>query len=75
MTQIIRLAIIDHATHQLYVEDVLNTEIEKCGGEEEYIKENYTLDGDFSWDYIAHADYFGLEDKTPTEIFFESYDE
>ena len=68
MTQIIRLAIIDHAAHQLFVEDVLDEDIKKYGGEEEYIKDNYYLEGDFSWDCISHAEYFGLEDKTPTEI-------
>lgn len=75
MAQIIRLAIIDHAMHQLFVEDVLDTDIEKYGGAEEYIKDCYTFNGDFSWDSISHADYFGLDDKSPTEIFFESYEE
>lgn len=67
-----RLAIIDHATHQLFVEDVSIEEIESYGGEENYINENYTFEGMWTWDYIVDTEYFPLgDDKTPLEVNFE----
>lgn len=64
-----RLAIIDHSTHTLFIEDVSDENLEKYNGEEEaYIKDNYNLQGEFSWDYIASAQYLPEEDKTPVDI-------
>lgn len=67
-----RIAIINHATHTLFVEDI-NDEIleEQYGGEvQNYIEDSYTLKN-YSWDYIVDAQYFPEEDKTPIEIDFE----
>ena len=54
-----RLCIIDHAAHCVYFEDVDESYLqEKYNGEEEaYILDNYTFDGDFSWDYITDIEY------------------
>ena len=67
-----RLAIIDHAAHELMVEDVNETELEtKYGGDEQaYIDDNYTFEGDYSWDWITDAQYFN-EDGDPIEIDFD----
>lgn len=71
----IRLAIINHATHTLFVEDVEESEIEAAGGEEEFILENYNVQKDeFSWDYIVDAEYIpNDDDKDPYEIDFENW--
>ena len=53
-----RLAILDHANHKLYIEDVSEETLEQYGGEEEkYIEDNYEFDCDYSWDYIVEAEY------------------
>ena len=60
-----RIAIIDHADHRLYVEDinndVLNAEPYE-GDLQAYIDDNYTFEGDYSWDYIVGATYEGEND-------------
>ena len=59
-----RLVIIDHSTHELYVEDVTEEMLSNYNGEEEaYIKDNYNFnsDDDFSWDYIVDAFYMSEE--------------
>ena len=58
-----RLAVIDHAAHRLYVEDVSEELIESKynGNEEDYIKDNYTFEGEWSWDYIIDAEYVNEE--------------
>ena len=43
-----RLAIIDHETHRLYIEDVNEALIEQYGGEQEYIDAQYTFNGSYS---------------------------
>lgn len=66
-----RIAIIDHATHELMIEDVNETELEKYGGDEQaYIDDNYTFEGDYSWDWITDAQYFN-EDGDIIEIDFD----
>jgi len=55
----IRVAIIDHEYHSLYVgeidEEILNN---KYGGsEQKYIEDNFDL-RDYSWDYIVDLTYF-----------------
>ena len=54
-----RIAIIDHAMHTLYIEDIplKILEEEYNGEEEEYIKDNYTFNGEWSWDYISDVEY------------------
>jgi hypothetical protein len=64
-----RIAIIDHATHQLNIEDISDEDLEKYGGdEEEYIKSNYTFDGEWSWDYIVGINFYAEEDKDGIDI-------
>ena len=68
-----RIAIIDHDSHTLFVEDI-NDEIlqGQYGGEEQnYIDDNYSL-GDYSWDYIVDSQYFPEMEKDPIEIDFEN---
>jgi len=76
-----RIAIIDHAAHNLYIEDIYDEILEspEWDGEEAYIKENYTFEGEWSWDYITNAQYFPNVDygnpnisiDVPIEINFE----
>lgn len=67
-----RIAIIDHETHTLFVEDVdmdiINKEYD--GNEEDYITSTYSLSRDWSWDYITEAEYIPI-DADPIEINFE----
>ena len=67
----VRLAIIDHAAHSLYIEDVSEAKIEEYGGEQEYIDANYTFDGDYSWDYIVDSEFYpDGDDPDPIDIEF-----
>ncbi len=67
-----RLAIIDHAQHTLFIEDVDTVLLaEKYNGEEEeYIKDNYEFKEGFSWDYIVNTLYV-KEDEDPREVDLE----
>ena len=67
-----RIAIIDHASHELMVEDINEKELEaKYGGDEQkYIDDNYTFEGDYSWDWITDAQYYN-EDGDTIEIDFD----
>lgn len=69
----VRIAIIDHMQHRLYIEDIEQKILDQCyGGEEEkYIADNYDL-VKYSWDYIVDAVYFPLNEKDPIEIEFEN---
>ena len=69
-----RIAIIDHSDHSLMVEDINEEELStKYGGDEQrYIDDNYTLTGDYSWDWIVSADYFPEGESDPVEIDFEN---
>ena len=66
-----RLAIIDHENHTLFVEDVNDDILEgQYGGDEEsYIEDNYDLK-EYAWDYIIDTEYYSEEDKTPIEVEF-----
>ena len=68
-----RIAILDHADHSLLVEDVNETVLENnYGGDEQaYIDDNYTFEGDYSWDWITDAEYFKEGESDPIEIDFE----
>lgn len=70
----VRLAILIHSSHTLFVEDVSDEDIEKAGGEQEYINEMYTIEGDYSWDYITDAEYIPQGESTPFEIDFNFID-
>jgi len=65
-----RLVIIDHAAHTLFIEDVTDEQLEKYDGEEEaYIKDNYTFEGDWSWEYVTDIEYIPADDdKLPMEL-------
>lgn len=57
-----RIVIIDHETHQVFIEDI-DTDIlnEKYDGEEEkYIRDNYVL-YNWSWDFVTNIVYFPAE--------------
>lgn len=65
-----RIAIIDNTTHTLFVEDV-NQQIldEKYNGsEQDYIEDNYTFEGTYSWDYITSALYIGEVSSEPFNL-------
>lgn len=54
-----RLAIIDHETHELFIEDVDEEMLEKDygGSEQAYIEDTYELSRHWSWDYITSIEY------------------
>ena len=65
-----RLAILDHETHTLYVEDVSDETLAKYDGEEEaYIEDNYALE-EYSWDYIAATVYTAPDGEIITGVDF-----
>lgn len=65
-----RLAIIDHVSHELLIEDVNDADIEAAGDEQAYINQNYTFEGDYSWDYIVDTEYFPEGESDPLEVEF-----
>lgn len=67
-----RIAIIDHDAHNLIVEDIDDEILEsKYGGEEEaYIKDNYNLGDNWSWDYIVSTTYYP-NDEDGIDVDFE----
>lgn len=67
-----KIAVIDHDSHTLYVEDINDDILQgQYGGEEQlYIDDNYSTEN-YSWDYIVDTQYFSEVDKTPVEINFE----
>ena len=67
-----RMAIIDHDEHKLFIEDLDEDELaEKYNGEEEkYIKDCYTLSGNWTWEYITDAQYFPEWTTDPVRIIF-----
>ena len=64
-----RLAIIDHETHKLFIEDVDEEMLEKeyGGSEQAYIEDSYELSRYWSWDYITSIEYVP-ENDDPIEI-------
>ena len=67
-----RIAIIDHSSHELMVEDINEEVLESQynGDEQAYIDENYTFEGDYSWDWITDAQYFPEGQSEPVEVEF-----
>ena len=67
-----RIAVLDHNTHTLYVEDINEEVLEgQYGGDEEmYIEDNYSTDF-YSWEWITGTEYIPEFDKDPVEINFE----
>ena len=70
-----RIAIIDHNEHELLIEDVNEQELEeRYGGDEQaYINDNYTFEGDYSWDWITDTQYFPEGDPDPIEVEFKNF--
>ena len=68
-----RLAIIDHDTHTLYVDDVDEKELEENykGDEQAYIEDNYALLNNYSWDWITDAIYYKKMYETGINIDFD----
>ena len=56
----IRVAIIDHETHNLFMEDLDEDVLEKEyeGSEEAYIEATHELGKHWTWDYIVHTEYY-----------------
>ena len=66
-----RIIIIDHETHTAFIEDIDEDLLEKeYGGEEEaYIKDNYTLSENWTWEYVTSIQYIPMgDDPDPVEI-------
>lgn len=59
-----RIVIIDHESHNLYIEDVDEEMLEReyGGSEEAYIKDNYSLGENWSWDFVTNIEYIPMED-------------
>ena len=70
-----RLVIIDHADHTLFIEDVDEDVLEAQygGSEQAYIDDNYTFEGDFSWDFITDTEYFPEGEDTPVAVEFRDW--
>jgi hypothetical protein len=66
------IAVIDHDSHTLYVEDINDDILQgQYGGDEQlYIDDNYSIKN-YSWDYIVDTQYLPEDDKTPLEINYE----
>jgi hypothetical protein len=70
-----RIAIIDHASHELMIEDINEQVLEdQYGGDEQkYIDENYTFEGDYSWDWITDTQYFPEGESNPVDVEFTDW--
>jgi hypothetical protein len=70
-----RIAIIDHASHELMIEDINEQVLEdQYGGDEQkYIDDNYTFDGDYSWDWITDTQYFPEGESNPVDVEFTDW--
>lgn len=67
-----RIVVIDHESHTLYVEDINDDILQgQYGGDVQlYIDDSYSAES-YSWDYIVDTQYIPEYDKTPVEINFE----
>ena len=64
-----RIVIIDHDEHKLFIEDISDENLEKYNGEEEaYIKDNYALGDNWSWDFITRIEYIPSDCDDPIEL-------
>lgn len=65
----IRIAIIEHNSHNLFIidinEDLLNEKYN--GNEEDYINDNFDVEN-YSWDYIVNSMYFGENCPYPYDL-------
>lgn len=67
----VRLAIIDHDEHKLFVEDVDEKILKEYGSECAYVRDHYTIAGSFSCSIIKEAEYIPEGDPHPVEINFK----
>lgn len=69
-----RVAIIDHVEHRLTIEDIPNAILESQynGEEDEYIKDNYCFEGEWSWDYIVETEYAPHDEGGVIDVNFRS---
>lgn len=67
-----RIVVIDHESHTLYIEDINDDILQgQYGGDVQlYIDDSYSAEN-YSWDYIVDTQYIPEDDKTPVEINFE----
>ena len=70
-----RIAIIDHSSHELMVEDINEEVLESRynGDEQKYIDDNYTFEGDYSWDWITDTQYFPEGESNPVDVEFTDW--
>jgi hypothetical protein len=65
-----RIIIIDHADHKVYIEDLTDEKLAKYdGSEQDYIDDNYTFLGDYSWDYVTEVNYL-IDDYDKDDSYF-----
>lgn len=67
----VRLAIIDHSEHKLFVEDVDEKILKEYESECAYVRDHYTIAGSFSCSIIKEAEYIPEGDPHPVEINFK----
>lgn len=67
-----KIAIIDHNDHRVFIEDIDDEILEgQYGGDEQlFIDENYDLE-DYSWDWITDVVYLPDAARDPNEIDYE----
>lgn len=70
-----RIAIIDHSDHSLLIEDINEQALENVygGDEQKYIDDNYTFDGDYSWDWIDDTEYYPEGQSDPVDVEFTDW--
>ena len=70
-----RIAIIDHSDHSLLIEDINEQTLENVygGDEQKYIDDNYTFDGDYSWDWIDDTEYYPEGQSDPVDVEFTDW--
>ncbi len=63
-----QLAILDHYNHTLIIDEVSDETLEKYNGEEEdYIKDNYEFEGDWSWEWITDVVRYDTDGNETTD--------
>ena len=67
----VRLAVIDHDEHKLFVEDVDEKTLKEYENECAYVRNNYAIAGSFSCSIIKEAEYIPEGDPHPVEIDFK----
>ena len=62
------LAILDHYNHTLIIDEVPDKTLQKYNGEEEdYIKDNYEFEGDWSWEWVTDIVHYDIDGSEITE--------